>query len=1183
MKFFFKFIVMAMLSVLLVGQAVAATTCISNSKGDWNKDIWTNTTCKNGPPTGSDVVIGHKVKLKKGSTNVVANITINSGGTLQGDKKATLTLSGNFTNSGTFTANSGTVLFTGTNQTITGNVTFYKLTVTSTTLTIGANSSVTVSNTASINDNTNLGIPVGSSLKVGGVTYSCSSAYQGTYTNLVTNGCGGTTGGGTCSVNIGLIAPPNSNMQLNAVSGVTGLVVGVGEQNCKNCADSGVAYVNGAATTLPTTEQLNAVSVASSTYAVAVGNNGALVQFNGTAWSNMSTSGSSPGNDLNGVKTYGSNQTYVVGDDGIYFFNGSTWTRQLQTSSVPDVYGQSADKFVAIWGDATTLYALADNGALYSKSASAGGTSWTQKANPPLALDNANFNGISGDAAGNVYITGQTDNNQGFVYRFNSGSNTWTELITTTSTFDMSAVAVNPVNGAITAVGENGAQLVSGASGAGPWTQTAPVNTVNDINGVYISPSGTTYLAGQTTPGCNSPTGPDHYELSLPSTSINCLSTTVTVTACADSSNPCANVSTAATGTANLATTGGTIGTAALTAGVGTANLSYPGAAEGTSVTVSLTSATTVATNPTICLGGSCATIFNTAGFVLSSAADGAAVTIPTQVAGTSSGTYYLRAVKTNASSACESALTGPQTVDLGYECNDPTSCYAANMMSVNGSKTADAGWGAATTITRNNNGSHASTAPVNVTFDPNGNAPLTFVYSDVGKVTLWASKAAGGSLLAALTGSTLPAGGFLVKPFDFGVIPCAASVVGDCTVSPVDPGLTGGGIAFATAGKAFKATITARASGGLATPSFGLGSNNATETVSLTRTRVAPTSTGAVDGTLGGTTAPARSGFTNGISTISDLTWSEVGVITLTASNSTFLGSATSTTGTTGNVGRFIPDHFDTVVTGQMACATGLTCPASTTPMGYDSQVFNKVVVTARNGATTSAATANYTGDFAHNVSLRATNASSGSPPVTGGSLAGTTTVPAASFNGSGGSATLTSVFATNSGGPSFEFTRPLTPLPAPIDVYLNALDAIDGVTSGGTSSTQGGLKVVYGHLKIANAYGSELLTLPMKVTAQYYNGTSWVTSTTDSLSIPGGLTAIDVPGSTPPLCDVIFVTAPLAVASGVGSFTLTKPTNGRCDADITLSAPSYLPGVTGRATFGIYKSPLIYRRENY
>jgi hypothetical protein len=36
-------------------------------------------------------------------------------------------------------------------------------------------------------------------------------------------------------------------------------------------------------------------------------------------------------------------------------------------------------------------------------------------------------------------------------------------------------------------------------------------------------------------------------------------------------------------------------------------------------------------------------------------------------------------------------------------------------------------------------------------------------------------------------------------------------------------------------------------------------------------------------------------------------------------------------------------------------------------------------------------------------------------------------------------------------------------------------------------------------------------------------------------------------------------------------------------CSANITASGPMYLPSTTGRAIFGIYKSPLIYRRENY
>ena len=54
---------------------------------------------------------------------------------------------------------------------------------------------------------------------------------------------------------------------------------------------------------------------------------------------------------------------------------------------------------------------------------------------------------------------------------------------------------------------------------------------------------------------------PNHYELSMPTNSVACLSTTVTVTACTDASSPCTNPFTAVSGTtATLATSGGTLG-----------------------------------------------------------------------------------------------------------------------------------------------------------------------------------------------------------------------------------------------------------------------------------------------------------------------------------------------------------------------------------------------------------------------------------------------------------------------------------------------------------------------------------------------------------------------------------------------------------------------------------------------
>jgi hypothetical protein len=54
------------------------------------------------------------------------------------------------------------------------------------------------------------------------------------------------------------------------------------------------------------------------------------------------------------------------------------------------------------------------------------------------------------------------------------------------------------------------------------------------------------------------------------------------------------------------------------------------------------------------------------------------------------------------------------------------------------------------------------------------------------------------------------------------------------------------------------------------------------------------------------------------------------------------------------------------------------------------------------------------------------------------------------------------------------------------------------------------------------------------------------------------------------------------VTVAAGVRTFTLAAPgVSG--NVNISLNAPIYLPSTVGLATFGIFRSPLIYRRENY
>jgi len=678
--------------------------------------------------------------------------------------------------------------------------------------------------------------------------------------------------------------------------------------------------------------------------------------------------------------------------------------------------------------------------------------------------------------------------------------------------------------------------------------------------------------------------GLHHYELSLPSSGISCLSSSATVTACADATSPCTNPYTAASGTtATLATSAGALGSTTVTfnaAGVATTTLSYPAAADGATATVTLSGEQLAAVNPRQCcpdgascvVANSCSTTFNTAGFIFSGAADGAAATIPVQVAGTTSSTYYLRAVKTSTTTkACESALSGPNTVNFAYECNNPTTCYGANLMSVNG--------GAATTIARNDNGSVSSYTPVSMTFDANGNAPFTFNYSDVGLVTLHTAKAAGGSLLSALAGSS---NAFVVKPFEF-VLSNIQQTAAPNLVNPA--AANAAGAKFVKAGEDFSATVTAVTAASTATPNYG--KETVPEGVTLTRALVAPAA--GANPALGN---PAVFGaFSDGVATGTTFNWGEVGIITLTPSvaDGNYLGAGDTTGTTSANVGRFYPDHFDTAVdataTTPMPCPSGLTCPILYNGFIYSGQPFS-VQVSARNLA--GGTTTNYDAalGFSKAVTLTAWDAlgstTTQNPPGTG-----------VLANGSVAAATFSAGAATTA-TPTYTFATSPT---APTDIYMRAVDTdtASSLRAIPASSVEGGVKVVSGRVKISNAHGSELLSLPMTATVQYWDNPNWVTSTTDivtSFDTTTNIVASIVKG---PLASVSVAGAGVVtVDGGVITFTLNKPlVTG--SADISLNAPACLlagsnvagvnPSKAGRATFGVYKgaNEFIYLRENY
>jgi|GEM_PF-383273 len=227
--------------------------------------------------------------------------------------------------------------------------------------------------------------------------------------------------------------------------------------------------------------------------------------------------------------------------------------------------------------------------------------------------------------------------------------------------------------------------------------------------------------------------------------------------------------------------------------------------------------------------------------------------------------------------------------------------------------------------------------------------------------------------------------------------------------------------------------------------------------------------------------------------------------------------------------------------------------------------------------------------------------------------------------------SLTLTSnyVGATASGqtllaGQTFTFASKQT---APMGVYVRASESAggDSVTSLRASSVEGGGTVRSGRIRLVNAYGSELLAAGLQIPAfiEYYDTASaagWragadtctVVSNSDlaftfyaattknqlsacetAVSVTGANPTPKIQLSSPGSGNFGYTDVRLNLgATGTGSQCVTVGAAGPTATTVnTTGAPWLRYNWTGsgdsdpqaRATFGVFKSPLIYRRENY
>lgn len=597
--------------------------------------------------------------------------------------------------------------------------------------------------------------------------------------------------------------------------------------------------------------------------------------------------------------------------------------------------------------------------------------------------------------------------------------------------------------------------------------------------------------------------GPHHLEiLHASGTGLTCAASTLTVRACADAA--CTALYTGgvsgtltATGTPTVnwdGTTGGAAGAGfVIASGASSVTKNVQVASVGTVVFATSSPLSPAASSATTCNFGSpsCTFTASSAGFLFSNTATGNTFTIPPQVAGTATAAnaVFLRAVQSASTTAavCTPAIISQNGVGvtMGYSCNNPSSCQPGSLLTVNATAVPPSG------------------GSVSMNFDANGSSPITLNYADVGQITVTASKSitpTGGTSVT-LNGSS---NAFVVAPAKFAI-----------------SGVTAGPI---KAGANFAATVTAQTSGSVATPNFG--KESIPEGATLTRTKYQPTGTNSVSGTLSG----SLGSFNSGEATASALAYTEVGSIDLTATltSGSYLGSgltATGNTGSTGAVGAFIPDHFDTTVT--PGCGT----------FTYAGQPF-AFTVTARNAS--NATTLNYDGtvntspNFAKVVTLSEGNA-------TGAGSYSFTSLAASNFNQ--GVASYSVAAATPF---SFSLTNQTTALPATTalatpTIKLRAVDT-DGVSSNSPSTpTEGTTQIRRGRLRLSNAFGSEKSALSLPLQAQYWTGNTWILNSADSCTsiAPANVALSGYTGA------ITGTTASaVTLSSGAGNLSLSVPT---------------------------------------
>lgn len=464
--------------------------------------------------------------------------------------------------------------------------------------------------------------------------------------------------------------------------------------------------------------------------------------------------------------------------------------------------------------------------------------------------------------------------------------------------------------------------------------------------------------------------------------------------------------------------------------------------------------------------------------------------------------------------------------------------------------------------------------APVPLVFaagQPSVRVAPGFAYEDVGTVTLGLVDASGHGASAT----------FVARPARLAFSAVRRTVDGAPNPAPSGGARPG----FARAGQAFTLTVGALTATGKWAPNFG-NEQDARWWPQIRLRQVQERELPAVQGAF----ETAAGGFVTG----TGFWWDEAGTLNLAPLLNDYQGAG-SVDGDALDIGRFYPDHFNTAAFPAFPCLPPMACPAAVTGAAYSAQPFR---VEVRAIGMTGKPLANYAGATLTLAAVSAAGSAIFNPA--GGALADNGVVsaigdPVAAANPR---YVLPAMFAASQPR-AYNWTAPAT-------VFLRATAPESVVDATGTarpvtissrrpaSSIEGGLTIVDGRLQLANAFGSELLRLPVRMNAQFWTGTAWTNNSADNASEvawAGNLAFTDCLGALATAgggCDGALLAPGPAPASrlsdGAATFWLPAPGRGKAGSAwlrVNDGNPRWLPSTRARAVYGIYTSPLIYIRE--